>query len=76
METERIGDWDIVARQTNSPIGPMMNFLMRLLFVLPEAPKHSSVTWTVRHVQTGEVRKVTAYSEEELGQRLLAGTFD
>ena len=76
MATERIGDWDIVARQTNSPIGPLMNFLMRLLFVLPEAPKHSRVTWTVRHLHTGEVRKITAYSQEEFAQRLLAGAFD
>ncbi len=76
MATERIDDWDIVARQTNSRIGPLMNFLMRLLFVLPEPPKHSSVTWTVRHVQSGEVRKITAYSEEEFAQRLSAGAFD
>ena len=76
MTSERIGDWDIVARQTNSPSGPLMNFLMRLLFVLPEAPKHSTVTWTVRHVHTGEMQKITAYSEEEFAHRLSAAAFD
>jgi hypothetical protein len=76
MAIARIGDWDIVARRTNSPISPLMNFLIRLLFILPEPPKHSSVTWTVRHIQTGEVRKITAYSEEEFATRLAAGAFD
>jgi hypothetical protein len=76
MATQRIGDWDIVSRQTNNPIGPLVNFLMRLLFVLPEPPKHSNVTWTVRHIQTGEVRKISAFSEEEFLQRLSDRAFD
>ena len=76
MTVQRIGDWDIISRQTNNPAGPLMSFFMRLLFVLPEPPKHSNVTWTVRHIQTGEVRKISAYSEEEFLQRLSADAFD
>ena len=76
MTADEQGDWRIVARQTNNPVRPFMAFLMRLLFVLPEPPEHSSVTWTVRHIRTGEVRKITAYSENEFATRLAAGTFD
>ena len=76
MAPERIGEWDVIARKTDHPIGPIMNFITRLLFVVPEAPRHSKATWTIRHVRTGEVRKITAYSEEEFSQRLSAGAFD
>ena len=70
------GDWQVVARQTNDPAGPIMAFLMRLLLIVPEAPLPSSVTWTVRHVRTGEVRKITAASEKEFSERLAAAAFD
>ena len=78
MTTDKIGDWQIVARQTNDRAAPFFSFLMRLLSLTPmdDAPRHSSVTWTVRHVQTGEVRKITANSENEFAERLAAGAFD
>jgi hypothetical protein len=76
--TETHGDWHIVSRQTNDPVRPLFAVLARLLFLTPvdEPPKHSSVTWTVRHLQTGEVRTITANSEKEFEERLAVGAFD
>jgi hypothetical protein len=78
MATETHDDWHIVSCKTNDPAGPLFALLTRLLLLLPfdPPPKHSSVTWTVRHVQTGEVRTITANSEKEFEERLAAGTFD
>jgi hypothetical protein len=78
MATETHGDWHIVSRQTNDPVRPLFAVLARLLFLTPvdEPPKHSSVTWTVRHLQTGEVRTITANSEKEFEERLAVGAFD
>jgi hypothetical protein len=72
------GDWLIVSRETNDPARPLLAVLARLLFLQPvdEPPKHSSVTWTVRHAQTGEVRTITANSEKEFAERLAARAFD
>jgi hypothetical protein len=76
--SEKHGDWDVVSRQTNDPVRPLFAVLARLLFLTPvdEPPKHSSVTWTVRHVQTGEVREITASSEKEFAERLAVRAFD
>ena len=76
--TDTHGDWHIVSRQTNDPTRGLFALFARLLFFLPfeESPKHSSVTWTVRHVQTGEVRTITANSEKEFAERLAVGAFD
>jgi hypothetical protein len=76
--TEKHGDWDIISRQTNDPAKGLFALLARLLFLLPfdQAPKHSSVTWTVRHVETGEVRAITANSEKEFAERLAVRAFD
>lgn len=76
MTSDKIDDWQIVARQTNDRAGPLINYFMRLVFLLPEPPQHSSVTWTIRHVLTGDVRKITARSEDEFAERLAAGVFD
>ena len=75
---EKHGDWDVVNRQTNDPAKGLFALLARLLFLLPfdQAPKHSSVTWTVRHVETGEVRTITADSENEFADRLAVRSFD
>ena len=73
---DRFGDWQVVARETNDQAGPIIAFLARLFLVVPESPQPSSVTWTVRHVQTGEVRKITAMSEKQFEERLAAGVFD
>ena len=76
MKTDKFGDWLIVTRKTNNPIRRLIGILLQPLFLLPEPSRYSSVTWTVRHAQTGEVRKVTAYSENEVAQRIAAGEFD
>jgi hypothetical protein len=74
---ETFGDWRIVARETNERADPIVGFLVRLLILVPsDPPQSSSVTWTVRHVHTGELRKITANSEDEFAQRLAAGAFD
>jgi hypothetical protein len=74
---ETFGDWRIVARGTSDQVDPVVDFLMRLLILAPSEPRQlSSVTWTVRHVRTGEVRKITANSEDEFAERLAAGAFD
>ena len=73
---DQLGDWQVVGRQTNDTAGPIMAFLLRLLVIVPEAPQPSSVTWTVRHARTGEVRKNTASSEKEFAERLAAAAFD
>jgi hypothetical protein len=76
--TETHGDWRIVSRQTNDLVRPLLAVLARLLFLQPvdEPPKHSSVTWTVLHAQTGEVRQITANSEKEFAERLAVRAFD
>lgn len=78
MVTDKHDDWHIVSRQTNDPVSPLFAVLARVIFLLPadEPPRHSSVTWTIRHVQTGEVRKITANSEQEFAERLAVRAFD
>jgi hypothetical protein len=39
-------------------------------------PAASSATWTVRETATGIVRKVTARSEQEAGEKIVSGNFD
>lgn len=74
MTADKLGDWHIVSRETHDRSGPLINFFLRLLFLVPEAPEPSSVTWTVRHDRTGEVHKITADSEGEFAERLAALT--
>ena len=73
---DRIGDWQIITRETNEQIGTLARYITWLLFLLPERPQYSSVTWTVRHGRTGDVRRITAFSEQEFRQRLAEGQFD
>jgi hypothetical protein len=47
------GDWRVVAREISDPADPIVDFLTRLLILVPSKPSQpSSVTWTVRHVRT------------------------
>jgi hypothetical protein len=69
-------DWQVITKTTNEPARPLISWLMRLLLVVPEPPAHSSVMWTIRHVRTGEIQKITAHSEEEFAARLEVGAFD
>jgi hypothetical protein len=51
--------------------------LLQIAFMLPEAmPYYTAVTYTVRRPATGAVRKVTARSEQELGEKIALGLFD
>jgi hypothetical protein len=76
MTSDTFGDWEVVERGAAGPAG-WMAILMWPLLLLPGAPtRHSSVTWTVRHKQTGEVRKVTAYTEDLAALKIAAREFD
>ncbi len=73
MTTERFGDWEIVERSSADAAG-WMTILMWPLLLLPGAPtRHSSITWTVRHKQTGDV---TAYTEDLAALKIAAREFD
>lgn len=71
-------DWQVIERRTYNRAGPVMALLARLLFQTPvtDGMAPSRVTWTVRNVRTGEIRKVTAASEKEFSERLAAQVFD
>jgi hypothetical protein len=76
MTNDKFGDWETVERRTADSTG-WMAILTWPLLLLPEAPtRHSNVTWTVRHKQTGEVRKVTAYTEDFAALKIAAREFD
>jgi hypothetical protein len=77
LATDRFGDWHVVARKTNDPVSHLIGIVARLVLPLPEAPRRwSSVTWTLRHASTGEIRKVTAHTDDEAALRIAAGAFD
>jgi len=76
MTVHQQSDWQVIAEQTNDRAWPLLSWLMRVFLSYPEAPEHSTATWTVRRIRTGEVQKITAYSEEEFAARLAAGAFD
>jgi hypothetical protein len=76
MTNDKFGDWETVERRTADSTG-WMAILMWPLLLLPGAPtRHSNVTWTVRHKQTGDVRKVTAYTEDLAALKIAAREFD
>jgi len=58
-------DWKIIGK-TTSHLGSALT-----LGFVP-----SSTTWKVQHRTTGEVRKVTAYNEKSLGEKIRRGQFD
>jgi hypothetical protein len=76
MTNDKFGDWETIERRTADSAG-WMAILMWPLLLLPGVPaRHSNVTWTVRHKQTGEVRKVTAYTEDLAALKIAAHEFD
>jgi hypothetical protein len=76
MTNDKFGDWEIVERGTADPTA-WVAILMWPLLLLPGVPtRHSNVTWTVRHKQTGEVRKVSAYTEELAALKIAGREFD
>jgi hypothetical protein len=51
--------------------------LLQMLVGSPEiAPVYSSVTWAVRHIVTGAIRKVTTRSERQAQERIANGIVD
>jgi hypothetical protein len=76
---DRFGDWEVVSRKTNSPISHFFLILLQIPVASgagPIAGFHSSVTWTLRNLSTGETRCITAESESEVAERVEAGKFD
>ena len=76
-DISKIGDgWEIVSRRSHNQIN-LLFMLLQIAFMLPEAmPYYTAVTYTVRRPATGAVRKVTARSEQELGEKIALGLFD
>jgi hypothetical protein len=76
--SEGADDWQVVGRRTSNMMRGVMALLSRLLFQIPDATgvSASNVTWTVRNARTGEVRKITAASDQEFKERLAAQVFD
>ena len=76
MAAERFGDWEIVERSSADAAG-WMAILAWPLLLLPGAPTHhSSITWTMRHKQTGDIQKVTADTEDLAALKIAAREFD
>jgi hypothetical protein len=75
MSEKHFGAWEVVGRKTN-------NWLLHLIGIafqaisFAEPITFSSVTWSLRHIETGETRKVTARSEAQAAARVAAGDFD
>jgi hypothetical protein len=70
-------DWQVLSQKTNDSALKMLSVALRMLFLIPIPPATgSSVTWTVRRMSTGEVRRVTASSEEEARKRIQLGLYD
>jgi hypothetical protein len=76
MTDDTFGDWETVERSAADPAGWMSILMWPLLLLQGSPTPHSSVTWTVRHKQTGEVRKVTAYTEDLAALKIAAREFD
>lgn len=72
---DSFGEWQVAGRKTNNPIGHLIGIALQA-FAFLEPRSFSSITWTLRHTQTGETRKVTAHSEEEAQKKIDAGEFD
>jgi len=72
---ELVAGWEIVRRKTNAQLWHYFFAVLQGMSGLgPE--NRSSVTFTVKNRETGEIRKVTGKSLEEAQARLLAGQFD
>lgn len=73
--TELAPGWEIVSRRTNSRLRGL--FAMALQIVLTaEQGVYSSVTWTIREISTGAMRKVTARSEADAREKVARNLFD
>ncbi len=69
------GEWTVVERKTRRPLLHLaLGLLQGMSGLGPE--NASKVTWTLRHNETGQVRKVTARSEREAVDKVARGDFD
>lgn len=70
-----IPGWEIVARKTNGAWAHLVFIVAQTLLAYPPENR-STVTFTLRSRDSGEVRKVTAPSLEEAALRAAANDFD
>ena len=70
-----IPGWEIVARKTNGAFLHLVFIVLQMLLIYPPENR-STVTFTLRNRDSGEVRKVTAPSLEEAALRAAASDFD
>jgi hypothetical protein len=63
-------DWEIVSRKTN------YHWIQIVLTFLFDDFAFSDVTWTVRQKSTGNMKRVTAFSESEAADLIAKGYFD
>jgi len=68
--------WEIVSCRAKRPWHAIYMFLQMIVGNPDIVPAASSATWTVREAATGIVRKVTARSEQEAGEKIVSGNFD
>ena len=67
--------WEIVSCQADRR--PLFFMAMRFLLGVAEIPPlYWRATWCVRQTATGIIRKVTAQSEQEAGEKIALGIFD
>jgi hypothetical protein len=68
--------WEIIAQKTRSPVAHMVFIILQMLLLHAEPLNRSSVTFTVRHRETGETRRITARSHAEAAAMIADGRFD
>ncbi len=77
MADDAFDDWETIGRKTNDKASALIGLLLWPLFLLTGSPTlPSSVTWTIRHKQTGDVRRVTAHTKDLAALKIAAGEFD
>lgn len=68
-------DWELVSRKAQQSARSPFSVLRRL-FARRIALADQLMTWTVRHRETGSVRKLTARTELEARVKITNGLFD
>lgn len=68
--------WEVLACRAKRPWHAVFMVLQMLAGNPDIVPVFSTATWTVRQTATGMVRKVTARSRREAGEKIASGLFD
>jgi hypothetical protein len=68
-----VEDWEVVSRTTIRPWLNAFAMLAGAFLVADNVGIHSSATWVLRHRSTGEIRTITARSEQDMHNRLAQG---